>query len=138
MSLNLSLASTAAALLCLLLTTPTLAQQRGLRIQLPVVRQYQNTSQYMIPDGGTMGGGGVGRSASGAISRGTPGLGRPFGNRFGGSQTSQGQSSVSASILSNREISDAILAGAQARPAQVPYYQEVWARQRAARLNQQK
>ena len=138
MSQNLSLANISVVLLCLLGSAPAQAQQQSLTIQLPVVRQYQNTSQYLIPDGGTIGSGGISRSASGVISRGTPGLRRPFHNRFGGSQTARGQSSVSVSILSNREMNDAILAGAQARPTQVPFYKEVWARQRAARSNQQK
>ena len=139
MSRNLTLASISVLILCLLGSTPALAQQRGVTIQLPVVRQYQNTSSYLIPDGGTIGAGGISRSASGTTFRGTPGLGRPFGNRFGGAQTSRSQSSVTANIISNREVSEAILAGAsQARPTQVPFYKEVWARQRAARFNQQK
>ena len=139
MSLNLPLASFSAVMLFLLFDAPAQAQLQNLRVQLPVVRQYQNTSQYLIPDGGTFSAGGISRSASGTTSRGAPGLRRPFANRFGGVQASQAQSSVKASILLNREISEDILAGASpARPAQLPYYKEVWARQQSARLNQKK
>ena len=131
MSLNLLTATISAALLSLLLCGESLAQQRGFRVQLPTVRQYQNTSQYLIPDGGTSGSGGIVRSASGARSRGL--------SRSSSSRSSQGQSSVTAHILSNREISEDILAGASpARRAPMPYYKEVWLRQQKARFDAQK
>ena len=134
MSLNLPTATISAALLFLFLCGPSLAQQRGLTVQLPTVRQYQNSSQYLIPDGGTSGSGGISRSASGSRSG---GLLVP--NRSNGNRASQGQSSVSAWILSNREINEDILAGASpARSTPMPYYKEVWLRQRNARLSQQK
>lgn len=137
MSLNLSLTSLSVALMYMLLATPGLAQQQALTVQLPVVNQFNVNSRVGVPDGGEIRLGGISRSATGTTSRGLPGFGRPFANRSRGYQTSQGQASVRVRVMSNREINDAILAGASpARPAPVPYYKEVWARQRNAAASQ--
>ena len=124
-----------AALLFLVSDAPALAQQRGLRVQLPTVRQFSVNTVVSVPDGGTMILSGGSASASGVRSRGFG----PFNNRSRGYRTSRGQASVTAHVLSNREINEDILAGASpTRRAPMPFYKEVWLRQQQARLNAQK
>ena len=139
MSLNFSLATVTATLLCLLVSSPAMAQQRGLTVQLPVVRQFSVRTAVSVPDGGTMILGGGSASSESRSSSGFSGLGRPFANRTSRFRSSRGQASVSARIITNQDINDAILAGASpARPAPMPYYKEVWARQQRAGSIQQK
>ncbi|MDB2687305.1 hypothetical protein N9Y42_08845 [Mariniblastus sp.] len=133
MSLKFSLATVSAILLCLLVSTPAMAQQQNLRIQLPVVRQFNVRTAVSVPDGGTMILGGGSASSASRTSSGLSGLGRPFANRSSSYRNSRGQASVTTRVISNQEISEAILSGASpARPTQLPYYKEVWARQRNA------
>jgi hypothetical protein len=87
------------------------------QIQLPVVSFFNIRTVVSVPDGGIMSLGGVSRFASGTSTRGVPGLGRAFSNRSFGSQSSASNASVRVRILSNREMSEDVLATADRQAA---------------------
>ncbi len=87
------------------------------QIQLPVVSFFNIRTVVSVPDGGVMSLGGVSRYASGSSTRGVPGLGRAFSNRSFGSQSSVSNASVRVRILSNREMSEDVLATADRQAA---------------------
>ncbi len=132
MTVRLVIASFVVVALLLHVSQAT-AQQQNQTIQLPVIRQFNVRNSVSVPDGGTIGLGGISRSSTGSISRGVPGtIGRPFANRVGGRLTSNGHASVSVWVLPTKEeINAAILAGAKTLPREstVPYYKQVWDRQ---------
>ena len=102
------------------------AQLRNQTIQLPVIRQFNVRTSVSVPDGGTIGLGGVVRSSNGRVLRGL----RPFSNQAGGRSTSSGHASVRAWVLPQDEIDAAILAGATLpKESKVPYYKQVWDKQ---------
>ena len=105
------------------------AQLRNQTIQLPVVRQFNVRSSVSVPDGGTIGLGGVVRSSTGRVLRGLSPV-RPFSNQASGRSTSSGHASVRAWVLAQDEIDAAILAGATlTKESKVPYYKQVWDKQ---------
>ncbi len=129
MKLNLAIAAASAAILLTFGSTVT-AQQQNLTVQLPVVSQFNVRNSVSVPDGGSIGLGGISRNSEGALSRGVPGFTRPFGNRGSGRSTSRSHASASAWVLSNKEINEAILAGATtAKKSTVPYYKQAWSHQ---------
>ncbi len=98
-------------------------QQQPLQttIQLPSVNFFSINTVVSVPDAGVARLGGVSRSGYGSSSYGVPGLGnlplvnRPFRNQAIGGFGSANQSSVRVQIISNREISDDLLAEAERR-----------------------
>ena len=106
----------------LLLTASAVAQNFGnptsIRVQLPVVSFFNVRTAVMVPDGGTMSLGGVSNYSSGQTSRGVPGLGGPlFQNRAGGFSAGSSRASVKVRIISNREISEDLMAEGERRAA---------------------
>lgn len=88
-----------------------LGRPTNISVQLPVVSVFNVRTTVMVPDGGTMSLGGVSRHRSGSRSRGVPGLGGPlFRNRGIGYSTAGSHANVTATIISNREISEDLLA----------------------------
>ena len=113
------------------------AQLRNQTIQLPVIRQFNVRTTVSVPDGGTIGLGGVVRSSKGRVLRGLSPV-RPFSNQARGRATSSGHASVRAWVLPQDEIDAAILAGAtQTKESTVPYYKQVWDKQASNRQRQQ-
>ena len=105
------------SLLCLLMSAETTYAQNGfgrptnISVQLPVVSVFNVRTTVMVPDGGTMSLGGVSRSASGRRTSGVPGFGGPlFQNRGIGYSAGASRATVKATIISNREISEDLLA----------------------------
>ncbi len=129
MKFNLAITVTSAVILMIFDSTVT-AQQQTLTVQQPVVSQFNVRNSVSVPDGGSIGLGGISRSSTGVLSRGVPGFARPFGNRGIGRSTSRSHASVSAWVLSNKEINEAILSGATtAKKSTVPYYKQAWSHQ---------
>ena len=90
----------------------------GTTIQLPVVRVFNVRTAVSVPDGGTMSLGGVSSFSSGRNSRGVPGLRGPlFRSRTTGYSARGRNAFVTARIISNREISEDLMAEAQRRAA---------------------
>jgi len=103
-------------------------QPTGTTVQLPVVNQFSIGTVVSVPDGGTMRLGGVTRRSASSSSNGL--LGGPFSNRSNGVSSSSSNASVTVHILSNREMSEDVLAAARAaRPAN---YEEIQAQKRKA------
>lgn len=105
------------SLICVLMSAgTTLAQNQfgrptNIAVQLPVVSFFNVRTTVSVPDGGMMSLGGVSRSASGSRSSGVPGLGGPlFRNRGIGYSTGGSRAVVTATIISNREIEEDLLA----------------------------
>lgn len=92
----------------------TLAQQfggnsqLGVRVQLPVIRNFSIQTAVRVPDGGSMPLGGISRSASGRLSSGLPGAAgwpsRPLRNSATGHASTAAGVSVRTRIISQREI----------------------------------
>ena len=134
--MNAKLIIVTVALALLTSGTQSSAQQRNQTIQLPVIRQFNVRSSVSVPDGGTIGLGGVARSSTGRVSRGLS-AGRPFSNQAGGRSTSSGYASARAWVLPQDEIDKAILAGATlTKKPTVPYYKEVWDKQASGHQRQ--
>lgn len=126
MKFNLAITVTSAVILMIFDSTVT-AQQQNLTVQQPVVSQFNVRNSVSVPDGGL---GGISRSSTGVLSRGVPGFARPFGNRGIGRSTSRSHASVSAWVLSNKEINEAILSGATtAKKSTAAYYKQAWSHQ---------
>ena len=88
----------------------------NIRVQLPVVSVFNVRTVVSVPDGGMMSLGGVSSHSSGRSSRGVPGLGGPlFQNRGIGYSAGRSQANVKATIISNREIDDALMADGHRR-----------------------
>jgi type II secretory pathway component GspD/PulD (secretin) len=88
----------------------------NIRVQLPVVSVFNVRTVVSVPDGGTMSLGGVSRHSSGRTSRGVPGFGGPlFQGRGIGYSSGRNQATVKATIISNREINDALMADGNRR-----------------------
>ena len=108
--------TTAAFFTCVFLISlgPAAAQQfggnpqLGVRVQLPVIRNFSIQTAVRVPDGGTMSLGGINRSASGRVSSGLPGaagpLSRPLRNSATGRVSTAAGISVHTRIISQREI----------------------------------
>ena len=113
------------------------AQLRNQTIQLPVIRQFSVRTTVSVPDGGTIGLGGVVRSSKGRVLRGLSPM-RPFSNQARGRATASGHASVRAWVLPQDEIDAAILAGATlTKESAVPYYKQVWNKQASNSQRQQ-
>lgn len=115
--MNLIVKTAVVPLLCVLVSATTATAQSGfgrpanISVQLPVVSVFNVRTTVMVPDGGTMSLGGVSRHSSGSRSIGVPGLGGPlFRNRGRGYSSGGSQANVKATILSNREIGEDLLA----------------------------
>lgn len=78
-------------------------------VQLPVVSFFNVRTAVSVPDGGTMSLGGVSRYSESSIRRGIPGLGSPvFQNRATGYSAQSSRASVRTTLLSTREINEAL------------------------------
>lgn len=78
-------------------------------VQLPVVSFFNIRTAVSVPDGGTMSLGGVSRYSESSISRGIPSLRGPvFQSRATGYNVQSSRASVKATILSTREINEAL------------------------------
>jgi hypothetical protein len=115
--MSLFLKASALSFFCVLLSTGTSFAQNGfgrptnISVQLPVVSIFNVRTAVSVPDGGTMSLGGVSRYSSGRRSSGVPGLGgRLFQNRGIGYSAGASRATVSATIISNREIGEDLLA----------------------------
>ena len=117
--MSLIMRALAFSLLCLLvLATSGIAKAQNrfggstsIPVQLPVVSVFNVRTAVSVPDGGTMSLGGVSRYSSGRSSRGIPGLGGPlFQNRGTGYSAGSSRATVKATIISNREIGEDLLA----------------------------
>ena len=111
----------------------------GQTLQLPTVRHFSVRTSVSVPDGGTIGLGGVVRSSTGRVLRGLSSpTGRRISNRAGGRSTTSGHASVRAWVLPQKETDQAILAGATLpKESTVPYYKQVWDKQASTPQRQQ-
>lgn len=100
-------------------TVPAFCQQPqplNSTVQLPTVRFFDIRTAVQVPDVGTMSLGGVSRSGSFSNSSGAPFLG-PLRNRSTAGFASASGAGVSVTILSNREMDDAVTAEGLRRQA---------------------
>ena len=72
MKFNLAITVTSAVILMIFDSTVT-AQQQTLTVQQPVVSQFNVRNSVSVPDGGSIGLGGISRSSTGVLSRGDRG-----------------------------------------------------------------
>ena len=114
--------ASAVSLFCVLLSAGTSFAQNGfgrptnISVQLPVVSIFNVRTAVSVPDGGTMSLGGVSRYSSGRRTSGVPGLGGPlFQNRGTGFSAGGSRATVTATIISNREIGEDLLAAGNRR-----------------------
>jgi len=86
-------------------------------VQLPAIQFFHIRTAVSVPDGGEMSLGGVARSGSFGRSSGVPGAGRLFRDRSTTRIDSAIGSSVSVTILSQREMDEAVTAEGLRRQA---------------------
>jgi hypothetical protein len=88
-----------------------LGRPTNFQVQLPVVSFFNVRTVVSVPDGGTMSLGGVSRSESSRSTRGIPGFsGRLFQNRSTSQSLGRSNATVTATVISNQEISDSLMA----------------------------
>ena len=88
----------------------------SINVQLPVVSVFNVRTVVSVPDGGTMSLGGISNHSSGRSSRGVPGLRGPlFQNRGIGYSAGSSRATIKATIISNREIDEALMAAGNRR-----------------------
>jgi len=103
-----------ASLIALLALQAELQAQNGLgrptniNVQLPVVSVFNVRTVVSVPDGGMMRLGGISRQSAGRISRGY-GFTPLTQNRGTGFSTGANHANVTATIISNRELGQAVL-----------------------------